>query len=705
MDDAAKTKAQLIEELQAARRRIAELEHLLAQQAVGARENTQLFQVLRESEARCWAEESLAQERNLMRTLIDNIPDYIYVKSTEGRFVLNNRASLRDFGLTSQDEITGKTDFDFFPAAAAAEYSADEQHVLTLDQPLVNKEIETVHFLTGEKMWLLTTKVSLKDDQGQIIGLIGISRDITELKQAREAIAISRDALRRLIQQLPIGVQVFDTNGLCLDVNEALLQIFGIKDRDQLVEQYNLFDDPMAARAGTQTAGRAALSGRTVHLAEVYFDFNWADPRFAQQHQSRVLSVIFFPIRNAENEIVQLVALNEDITERKQLAEQLQQVQKMEAVGQLAGGVAHNFNNMLTAMMGYTSLALENLPADHPSYQDLLGIRRITKRAADLTQQLLAFTRRQVIRPRVINLNEAILQLNSLLRQLVTEAVELIILPSPNLGQVKIDPNQFEQILINLVVNGRDAMLDGGKLTIETANVTLGEVYVESHLEVTPGDYVLLAVSDTGTGMSEEVKRRIFEPFFTTKEVGQGTGLGLSTCFGIVKQNNGHLTVYSEAGQGTTFKVYLPRVDALPDKLPILEQIDELPRGTETILLVEDETNVREMAKRILERQGYTVLAANNGQEALHLVEGQPELPLHLLITDVILPKMNGSLLAKKLKGLRPTLKVLFVSGYTDNAIVHHGVLEPGILFLSKPFTPDLLARKVRAVLDDEMSD
>ncbi len=697
MRDAAKTNPQQAAELISLRQRVAELEARL-------HETERIKQQLElEIKKREQFEQTLIEERNMMRSLIDHIPDHIYVKNNEGRFIINNSASLRYLGVTTQQELRGKTDFDLLPAELAAKYRADEQSLLRSGQPLINREEEAYVAATDTKKWLLTTKVPLQDSRQKIIGLVGVSRDVTELKEAKDAIAISRDTLQSLIQQLPIGVQVFDTQGQCIDVNKAHMRIFGVDKPEQLIGRYNLFIDPMAEQVGTQEAFRHVLTGHVVHLPEVLFDPKQADPRFAQMHQKHILAVTFFPVRNLQGEIVQLVALNEDITERKQLEEQLRQAQKMEAVGQLAGGVAHNFNNMLTAMMGYTSLALEALPSEHPAYKDLQGIQKITQRATGLTQQLLAFTRHQVMRPRVLNLNEMVLRTNALLRQLIPEAIELVTHAAPDLGSVTIDPGQLEQVLINLAVNARDAMPAGGLITIETANVTFNQPYVDPYTEISPGDYVVLTVCDSGTGMTEEVKRRIFEPFFTTKEVGQGTGLGLSTCFGIVKQNNGHLTVHSTPGQGTTFRVYFPRVPGWTHPLLNLEKTGEPGQGTETILLVEDETAVGEMASRILRQQGYTVLTTHNAEDALDIVGQEPGQPIHLLLTDVVLPKMGGQILAERLKVNYPAIKILFISGYTDKSIVHDGILDPSVSFLPKPFTPDSLARKVRAVLDGEV--
>jgi len=387
-----------------------------------------------------------------------------------------------------------------------------------------------------------------------------------------------------------------------------------------------------------------------------------------------------------------------DISDRKLLETQLRQAQKMEAVGRLAGGIAHDFNNVLTAIFGYTELVLEELPAGSSARQDLEEIRKAAQRASALTRQLLAFSRQQVLEPVVLRLNDLVEEVDKMLRRLVGENVQLRLSLARDLGNVRADPGQLQQVLMNLIVNARDAMPTGGKLLIETANANLTEQYAELHQPVTPGRYVMLAVSDTGIGMDADTKTRIFEPFFTTKEKGKGTGLGLSTVYGIVKQSAGYIWVYTEVGRGTTFKVYLPRVDAPADVQAPRREAGTLA-GTETVLLAEDDAMLRPLAKGLLERLGYQVLEAENAEQAL-AVAGGHQAPIHLLLADVVMPGASGRDLARRLGETRPTTKVLYVSGYTDDAIVQHGMLEPGLNFLQKPFTPDALARKVREVLD-----
>ena len=392
----------------------------------------------------------------------------------------------------------------------------------------------------------------------------------------------------------------------------------------------------------------------------------------------------------------------EERVEHRRLEAQFIEVQKMEVIGQLASGVAHDFNNILAVIIGYSDLMMEELGPDDPLRKHAEEIRHASERAAGLTRQLLVFSRRQTVQPVVLDLNDVVKDLDKMLRRLVDEHIEMTIVPGKQTGRIKADSGYVGQVLMNLVVNARDAMPNGGKLTIATNNVTLDENYARTHRGAIPGDYVMISVSDTGTGMTDEVKAHLFEAFFTTKPKGKGTGLGLATCQTIVQQSGGHIGVYSEAGQGATFKIYFPRVDQPLEVAARPLQTGPLPRGTETLLVVEDEPSVRHRAAGILEAQGYTVLRAVNGQDGLRAVREHKGSPIRLVVTDVIMPLMGGKVMADWLKTTCPGLKILFTSGYTDDAIAHHGVLEPGVEFLAKPYTHATLARKVRELLDEK---
>ncbi|MGB9628235.1 MAG: GAF domain-containing protein, partial [Thermodesulfobacteriota bacterium] len=413
-------------------------------------------------------------------------------------------------------------------------------------------------------------------------------------------------------------------------------------------------------------------------------------------------------LKDSQGNPVEIVGAWMDITElkkmeekRRSLEEQLFQSQKMEAIGRLAGGVAHDFNNILSIIKGYTQLLMLDIKEGDPKREGLNEINQAVDRAVAMTRQLLAFSRKQILEMRVLDLNSVIRNLEKMLRRMIGEDIELRTILSEDIGRIEADPGQIEQVIMNLAVNARDAMPYGGKFTIETANVDLDEEYAKRHMDVKAGKYVMLSVSDTGIGMTKEVQERIFEPFFTTKGVGKGTGLGLSTVYGIVKQSGGNIWVYSEPGKGTTFKIYLPRVEKPSEEIRAKEEAKGLPHGNETILLVEDDEKVRGVAQKILLKQGYDVIEARGGDEAIEICKGIKR-PIHLVLTDVVMPGMSGRELIERIKEVCKDFKVLYMSGYTDNVILHHGILEEGIAFIQKPFTLEALVRKVREVLDKQ---
>jgi two-component system, cell cycle sensor histidine kinase and response regulator CckA len=465
--------------------------------------------------------------------------------------------------------------------------------------------------------------------------------------------------------------------------------------REFLRGRYRHFVDPGGNYqvADSALAAPMTIMGRTLGVVEIQ---SYESNAYTEGHATAISMAANLAANAIEN-----VRLLEREREKE---EQLRQSQKMEAVGQLAGGIAHDFNNLLTVISGYSQLSLRRLDPEEMLYRNTLEIKKAGERAAGLTRQLLAFSRKQVLQPKILNLNDVINDTNKMLGRLIGEDIEVGLFLKPGLWKVTADPGQIDQVLLNLAVNARDAMPGGGKLTIKTANVEMDSELAQEYVSVQSGPHVMMTVSDTGCGMDEATQQRIFDPFFTTKEVGKGTGLGLSTVYGIVKQSGGFISVQSEIGKGTTFKLYLPRVDDAVDEEASREPQPESLKGVETILLVEDEDVVRKMLQEILEREGYKVITASNGLEALPVYE-RHEGTIHLVITDVVMPGMSGPQLVERLAGKSSESKVLYMSGYTDNAIVFHGVLEPGVNFLQKPFTPDALLSKVREVLDDVKDD
>jgi PAS domain S-box-containing protein len=454
---------------------------------------------------------------------------------------------------------------------------------------------------------------------------------------------------------------------------------------DAFVERIHPDDRPSVL----EIVGRAMKSG---------MDFSVQNRAIWPDGTVRWLSGAGRVLLGDQGEPLRGVGISLDITERRTLEEQYQQAQKMEAVGRLAGGVAHDFNNLLTAILGYCELLLADAEPDDPRRADIAEIQKAGTRAAGLTRQLLAFSRKQIIEPTMLDLNAIVADMRAMLGRLIGEDVNIVLGLGPELAPVKADRGQVEQIVLNLAVNARDAMPKGGRLTIETGNVDLDEHYATAHFSVKPGRYVMLIVTDTGTGMTPQVKARLFEPFFTTKEVGKGTGLGLATVHGIVARSGGTVGVYSEVGRGTSFKVYFPRADAAEMVVEARPPVARPVAGTQTVLVVEDEDGLRELAKRLLERQGYTVLTAANADEALQLFQANAS--IGVLLTDVVMPGTSGPELTQALVDQRPDLKVIYMSGYTEDAIAHHGVLAPGIAFVHKPFTSETLGRKIHEVLE-----
>ena len=515
--------------------------------------------------------------------------------------------------------------------------------------------------------------------------------DIAERKRTERELRQSEEKYRGLFEQSPYGTFLAHSDGTIIDANTALVAMLGYKSKEELLAR-NLNRDIYENEEDRRSAIRKCEEMGQVHGIEA----NW-------KRQDKAVIVVRMSgrtVRDATGRTKLYEVIAEDITERRSLEKQFLQAQKMEAVGRLAGGVAHDFNNALGVITGYSQLLAPTLEVEDPRRKQVEEIGNAGRRAASLTRQLLAFSRKQVIQPVLLDLNSVVTDIDKMLRRLIGEDIDLTIVRESKLKTVKADRGQMEQILMNLAVNARDAMPQGGKLIIETANVEVDEAYVRLHPFAKVGNYVVLNVSDTGCGIPQDVQAHVFEPFFTTKEAGKGTGLGLSTVYGIVKQNNGHICLYSEVGQGTTFRIYLPELqDAAA--LPPPEEIRPLPRGTETVLLAEDEDGMRELTREFLEGRGFVVLEARDGRQALEIADRHSG-PIHLLLTDLIMPGMSGRELAQEFLRLRPETKLLYMSGYTQDLITQHGVLEPGTALIEKPFSIDALLSQVRRILDAE---
>ena len=497
-----------------------------------------------------------------------------------------------------------------------------------------------------------------------------------------------RTRLAVMVEKMPA---VLWTTNADLQITSAMgagLDALGLRQREPVGLPLLEFFFTSDADSPPITAHRRALVGQSVA-----YEANWNDRRFESHVQ---------PLKDGEGIIQGVIGVALDITERERLADQLRQSQKMQAVGELAGGVAHDFNNLLMVVKGHAQLLLERMPENSALRLGIQQMEKAADRAASLTRQLLAFSRKQVLQPRVLDLNDAVGGMIRMFSRVIGENIEMAFLPGGKLGRVKADPGQIEQVLLNLVVNARDAMPEGGRLTIETSNVVLDRGYAATHVSVEPGSYVMLTVTDTGCGMDAKTQARIFEPFFTTKGPGKGTGLGLATVYGVVKQSGGYIYVYSEVGHGTTFKIYLPQVTAEVDRTPHETDAKGAARGTETVLFVEDEQSVRDLVRDYLGATGYCVLEASDGEQALRVAAAHPG-PIHILITDVVMPHLSGPELATKLSAERPDMKVLFISGYTDDTVFRHGVLEGGVAFLQKPFNLKALAMKIREVLSGQL--
>ncbi len=647
-----------------------EMDHLLSL-VDKALEKQRLERALRESEER-------------YRLVAEHIQDAILLLDLEGRVVFANRRAAELTGYTEAESYNRPLS-SFLTSEGAAEVVSRLEAVRTGHQVDARFETELVR-RDGSRIWVEANGVSVVKG-GQVSGRLVVVRDITGRRLAEAALRETSQRLQAIVDASPVAISAIDKAGRVLVWSKAAARLLGWTDREILGRE--LPTVPAQRRAEFEEAmERNRLGEATLYETQ----------RLRKDGSLVDVIASAAPLLGPNGEVTGTMGMLVDITERKQLEEQLRQAVKMEGIGRLAGGVAHDFNNLLTVIGGRTYLLLSQMSADDAMRRDVELIQQTGERAAALTRQLLAFSRKQILQATVLNLNNVVSDTRSLLERLLGEDIEVVMDLEPALGMTTADHGQLEQVIVNLAVNARDAMSRGGRLMLETRNVTLDESYTRQHLEVQPGDYVSLAVSDSGTGMDEATRARIFEPFFTTKELGKGTGLGLATVYGIIKQSNGHVSVYSEPGYGTVFRIYLPRTEGA-EPAPVEARREATPSGSETVLLAEDDPNLRTLARDILDSQGYVVLESEDVEDAMRIAELY-EGVVHLLVTDVVMPRMSGRGLADAIKRRRPDMKVLFMSGYTDDAIVHHGVLDPGTPFLQKPFTPGALARKVREVLD-----
>jgi PAS domain S-box-containing protein len=628
--------------------------------------------------------ENTTVSKNYVNNILKSMIDTLIIVSPDGVIRNCNQAICSLLGY-EEKELIGKSMESILGEVARGSGSILDE--VSRKGLIRNREV-TYTTANGRAIPMLLSASLMYGGAGDFEGVVCVAQDITIRKQAEENLA----RLGMAVEQAGEAVVITDPEGTIQYVNPSFERLSGYV-RDEVLGK-----NPRILNSGKQSREFYRSMWNTLKQGKV-----WSGKLVNKNKEGNLFQefAVISPVRDASGRIVNYVGVKRDLTHEIEIEEQLRQSQKMEAIGKLAGGVAHDFNNLLTVITGYCELILSGLPKHGPWQHEIEGIKNAADRAAAVTRQLLAFSRKQVFQLRVVNMNSVVANLDGMLRRLIGEDIDLQAVLHDDLWNVRIDPAQIEQVIVNIAVNARDAMPEGGKLTVETANVLLDETYVQTHLGVEPGPYVMIAITDTGCGMDESTRARIFEPFFTTKEVGKGTGLGLSTVYGIIKQSSGYIWAYSEPGRGTAFKIYLPRVlQGEPEHASAGRGPTGLaPGGAETILLAEDEGLVRELVIEILMQGGYTVLPARDGAEALRISEKHRG-PIHLLITDVVMPRMNGRELARRMLSSRPEVKVIYISGYTENAIIHHGVLDPGMHFVQKPFRPSDLVRKVREVLD-----
>jgi two-component system cell cycle sensor histidine kinase/response regulator CckA len=649
---------------------------------------TSVSTIARDITGRKKAETLLRDERDRAQQYLDTAEVMLLKLDSDGRILLLNRYGCALLGWTA-DELLGREWIETcVPISNRADARTDFLHLCGGELSVSESPVLT---RAGEARLVEWRCRPLRDEAGRVVGSFRSGNDITERNLSIEARRKTEERMRFVLEAAGVGIWDMDCTTQAVQWSEILETQYGLKPGtfggtlESFIALVHL-DDRESLVA---TVGQAMKTGG---------DFSILHHTTCPDGTLRWLSGAGRVLLGEEGEPVRAVGISLDVTERHTLEQQYQQAQKMEAIGRLAGGVAHDFNNLLTVILGYCELLLAGLNPDDTIHADIAEIQKAGASAAGLTRQLLAFSRKEIIQPTSLDLNVVVADTRAMLARLIGEDVTIVLELDTALSPVKADRGQVEQMVLNLAVNARDAMPKGGRLTIETANIELDERFAKTHVPVNPGPYVVLTVADTGTGMTPEVRARVFEPFFTTKEPGKGTGLGLATVFGIATQSGGTITVESQVGSGTSFRVYFPRADTAELVVAAPPPVARSRVGIQTVLVVEDADGLRELTKRLLEKQGYTVLLAANADEALRLFDEYPS--IDLLLADVVMPGASGPELVKQLVERRPTLKVIYMSGYTDDAIVHHGVLDPGIVFLHKPFSSESLGQKIREVID-----
>lgn len=623
-------------------------------------------------------------------SILQTIPDMVWLKDANGVYRFCNHEFERFFGAKEAD-IIGKTDYDFVDAELADFFRSKDKAAIEAGEVCINEEWITM--ADGQRVLLETRKVPVFSAEGNVCGVLGIGRDITERRQAEDVLQKQEEFIYNALDAIDEGFIVLDKQYRIQLANKAFSEMVNAPIHNlvgrKCFEVAHNFKTPCFESDMGCPVKKTFATGETACVTHRHVGMSGAEKN---------LELKSFPLLNEDGEVVSAIKIFSDVTEKKRLEEHLTQARKMEAIGTLAGGIAHDFNNMLGVILGHVELALMKTDSMHPAHSHLTQIFNTTEHSANLTRQLLTFARKQVVVPKIIDVNEAVDGMIKMLRRLIGEHIELVWLPESEKLSVVIDPSQVDQILANLCINARDAIADIGKITITARNAVIDETYVASHLHASPGDYVLLSVTDNGCGMDKQTLGRIFDPFFTTKGLGKGTGLGLATVYGIVQQNNGFINVYSEPGTGSTFNIYLPRHHNENDDSVQETHVVPVMEGNETILLVEDEPVLRLVTTELLEGLGYEVLVASTPSEAIRIAMERIG-NIDLLVTDLIMPEMNGMELSKSILSISPHLKVLYTSGYPSDVVAQYGILYDKLNFLQKPFSMQDLGEKVREAL------